>query len=265
MDTELFVDTVWNHYRNHKRSFAWRINPTPYNVLLSEFMLQQTQTSRVVSKFAEFKSSYPTFTDLADSPWEELLTHWVGLGYNRRARNLHLTAQIIRDSFDGIVPQGKEELLSLPGIGDYTSSAIRAFAFNIADAFIETNIRTVYLHHFFEGEFDVHDNVIIQVVKKTLDRTNPREWYWALMDYGVYIKKTFGNPNIKSRHYSKQSKFEGSSRQLRSHILKSILTSKSVSKEELDSAFKYDSRAPKLIASMVQEGMIKFSGTHYSM
>lgn len=260
-----FKKIVWDHYNNNRRSFEWRENPTSYNVLLSEFMLQQTQTSRVITKFEEFKTNYATITDLANTTFEDLLTHWVGLGYNRRARNLHKTAQKIRDEFDSEVPKDKTELLSLPGIGDYTSSAIRAFAFNIADPFIETNIRTVYIYHFFKDQTDVHDSDILELVEQTMDRDNPREWYWALMDYGVYIKKTFGNPNKKSKHYTKQSKFKGSTRELRSHILKSILGNKNVSKEELDQAFAYDPRAPKLIESMLKEGMIQYNGTHYSV
>jgi A/G-specific adenine glycosylase len=265
MKQDEFIASVWEYYNKNRRSFEWRELPTSYNVLLSEFMLQQTQTARVVTKFAEFKEAYPTIIDLANTTWEDLLSHWVGLGYNRRARNLHRTAQAIRDDFDGEVPKDKQELLSLPGIGDYTSSAIRAFAFNIADPFIETNIRTVYLHHFFRDQLDIHDKDILDLVDQTMDRSNPREWYWALMDYGVHIKQTYGNPNSRSKHYSKQSKFKGSTRELRSYILKSILGNKSVSHEELHKAFEYDKRAPQLIEAMVKEGMINYNGTHFTV
>lgn len=260
-----FISIVWDHYNNNKRDFVWRSEPTPYNVMLSELMLQQTQTARVVSKFNEFKTKFPTVTDLANAEWPLILKMWVGLGYNRRAQNLHKCAQAIRDQYNGTIPSTKEELMALPGIGPYTSSAIRAFAFNEADPFIETNIRTVYLHHFYPNQGDVTDKDLMFLIEETMDRGNPREWYWALMDYGVYLKATFGNANKRSRHYTKQSKFEGSTRQLRSQILKSVLGNQSVSKEELEDAFKYDSRAHKQIDALVKEGMIKYTGTHYTV
>ena len=179
-----FCSTVKNFYQQRKRSFAWRENITPYKILVSEIMLQQTQTARVVSKFSEWMRRFPTIFDLADASRQEVLCTWQGLGYNRRGLALHEASIKIVSGFDGIVPNDSAILESFYGIGPNTASSICTFAFNQPVVFIETNIRTVFLHHFFQQhEGLVSDKQILPLIEKTLDRSQARDWYYALMEF----------------------------------------------------------------------------------
>jgi A/G-specific adenine glycosylase len=218
-----FRSIIFHYYFSHRREFPWRENITPYRVFISEVMLQQTQTNRVVPKFIDFTTQFPDFQTLAEADFSEVLRVWKGLGYNRRARYLQEAAEMVTDQFGGELPDDPGQLLALPGIGPATAASICTFAFNTPHAFIETNIRTVYIHFFFPNSACVDDRQILPLVKQTIDHEHSREWYYALMDYGVMLKKTIGNLNRKSRHYSKQSRFEGSDRQLRGKILQLLL------------------------------------------
>ncbi len=186
-------------------------------------MLQQTQAPRVVEKYNYFISLFPTVEALAKAPLKKVLIAWQGLGYNRRAVNLQKAAQIVATQYSGKFPKDMKSLLDLPGVGPATAGDIMAFAFNKAETVIETNIRTVFINHFFKDQKNVDDKKIIPLITKTLDKTNPREWYYALMDYGTFLKKTVPNPSRQSKHYAKQSPFKGSNRELRSKILKYTL------------------------------------------
>ncbi len=223
MTPKKFQETIWKYYRENKRSFAWRETLDPYAILVSEIMLQQTQTERVKIKYEEWMRLFPTVESLSYASLQKVLESWQGLGYNRRALALKHAAETITKTYDGKFPDAFDGLLELPGIGPYTAGAVMAFAFNKPFPVIETNIRTVYIHFFFGDQFgQIHDKELIPFIVKTLDHNNPREWYYALMDYGVYLKKNIGNLNKRSKHYSKQSKFEGSNRQIRSGIVKAI-------------------------------------------
>ncbi len=221
-----FQKTILDFYREHGRhTLPWRTHDTsPYHIMVSEIMLQQTQVERVIPKFLEFVAAYPTAAALAKAPQSDVIRHWVGLGYNRRARFLHLAAREIVDKYGGELPRTLEEITTLPGIGPYTGAAILAFAYNLPLPVIETNIRTVYIHHFFGAKSAVKDKDILSLVEVTMDRDNPRRWYSALMDYGTYLKATVGNLTRQSKSYAKQSKFEGSTRQLRGAILRVLAT-----------------------------------------
>ena len=184
-------------------------------------MLQQTQTDRVVGKYLAWMERFPTPSALAEAPLSELLSFWSGLGYNRRALSLARAAALVSER-GGSVPDTEEALLELPGVGPYTARAVLAFAFGIPTAFIETNIRSVFLHHFFTAETGVSDARIRPLVEKSLDRADPRSWYYALMDYGVEIKRRFGNPNVRSGTYAKQSPFADSNRRIRGALLREL-------------------------------------------
>ncbi len=291
----------------------WRRSITPYRVLISEVMLQQTQVDRVIPKFNAWMKEFPDFESLVKAPLSSVLKAWNGLGYNRRAINLHRLAKMIAGGgvdainpytrnagnlskrahnvrgnhtvgIDSINPRDNKRRAngigstnpydrtstvadwdSLPGIGPATAAAICVYAFNQPHAFIETNVRAVFIHHFFslppltkgrlggvrrpmrmrappdvacvqtaanplslllrKGEEPITDTDILPLVQQTLDTRNPREWYWALMDYGTYLKKQYKNPSRRSKHYTKQSKFEGSNRQLRGKIVKLMVAS----------------------------------------
>ncbi len=218
-----FKATVWSYYRKNGRHFPWRETKDPYNILVSEIMLQQTQAPRVVDKYNEFIKAFPDVFLLARAPLKKVLRLWQGLGYNRRAANLHKAAKEIVSQYQGKFPRNYDSLIELSGIGPATAGDIMAFAWNKAVVVIETNIRTVFIHHFFKDKKDIHDKNILPLIEKTLDKKNPREWYYALMDYGAHLKKTLPNPSRRSLHYTKQSPFKGSNRELRSKILKYYL------------------------------------------
>ncbi len=220
---KLFQERIWDFYQRYERLFVWRNIDDPYKVLISEIMLQKTQTYRVEQKYEQFITTLPNFDVLAHVPLRTVLSLWQGLGYNRRALYLQKIAQKVMREHDGQLPTNPVVLETFPGIGKATAASICAFAFNIATIFIETNIRVVFIHSFFSRQATVTDKNIMPLIKQTLDVSNPREWYYALMDYGVTLKKRYPHLTKKSAHYSKQSKFEGSDRQIRGMILK-ILT-----------------------------------------
>jgi A/G-specific adenine glycosylase len=218
-----FCQTIKLFYQKNRREFVWRQTTDPYKILVSEVMLQQTQTTRVVEKYELFLQAFPTVDALAQAPFQEVLLLWKGLGYNRRALSLQRCAQTIVAEHQGVFPSNYNDLIELPGIGPYTASAVCTFAFNRPLVFIETNIRAVFIHEFFQGREKIHDREIMPLIEQTVDKKNPREWYYALMDYGAQLKKRVKNPSRKSAHHAQQSKFEGSSRQVRGLILQALL------------------------------------------
>lgn len=185
-------------------------------------MLQQTQTDRVVPKYLRWLEVFPDAETLANASLADVYREWMGLGYNRRARYLQDACRIITEKHQGIFPCDPDELDALPGIGPYTARAVSTFAFGFPNAFIETNIRSVYIFFFFSKMDEVSDRDILELIELTQNTDNPREWYYALMDYGATLKKTTLNPNRKSKHYQTQSRFEGSNRQARGVLLKHL-------------------------------------------
>lgn len=216
-----FVETVWAYYAGHGRHhLPWRRTNNPYRILVSEVMLQQTQVERVIPKYKAFLKRFPTVVELATASLSEVLLLWQGLGYNRRAKLLHETAKAVVFEYRSQFPKTTEALRALPGIGLYTASAICAFAYNSPAVLIETNVRTVFLHHFFADRTGVTDAEILLLVEKTIPKDAAREWYAALMDYGSYLKRVHGNVSRRSATYTRQSTFKGSNREVRGAIIK---------------------------------------------
>ena len=221
----------------------WRKTKDPYRIAVSEIMLQQTQVARVEKYYGSFVRRFPDFRSLARSDARDVVRAWIGLGYNRRALSLWRLAVTVSEKYDGRLPCHQDALEKLPGIGKATAGAIMAFAFNMPKPFIETNIRRVFIHFFFSGRKKVSDAAIMPIVARTLDRGNPREWYWALMDYGAFLglraaKNKIRNPNTQSAHYKRQSKFSGSDRELRGKILRILPARRKVSVDFLAREFK---------------------------
>ncbi len=266
MPTSRFQKIIWKHYKAHGRhTLPWRTTRNPYRTLVSEIMLQQTQVDRVIPKYKDFLKQFPSFGKLANAKTANVIRAWQGLGYNRRALNLKRAAEIITLKHAGKLPRGFNALISLPGIGPYTAGALLAFIWNEPVVFIETNIRTVFLHHFFPNKKKVPDAALEKKIIETLDMQHPREWYWALMDYGTYLKKTHGNQNARSKHYTKQPMFKGSNRELRGTILK-LLAGKNISEKEI--AMQTKRRMPEVrrtLATLSQEGFLTKRGTRFSL
>lgn len=259
-----FQKKIWDYYKEHGRPFAWRETVDPYKIVVSEVMLQQTQTYRVAPKYEFFIQKFPTFQALASASLQEVLAAWQGLGYNRRGLYLHKLAKIIVADYNGVLPDDPAILVMLPGIGKATASSICAFAFNQPTVFIETNIRAVYIHFFFQHTGQVHDKDIFPLIEQSVDKKEPRLWYYALMDYGVMLKKKHKNPSRKSKHHIVQSKFEGSDRQIRGRIIK-FLTSYGAMEYHLllDAVDREEVRVERILDDLVAEELIKKSGNSY--
>jgi A/G-specific adenine glycosylase len=185
-------------------------------------MLQQTQVDRVVPYFNRWVDVFPTPEHLASAPLSRVLMLWSGLGYNRRAAFLHRAAQEMVKEWGGAMPVSYDELRSLPGVGDYTAKAVRVFSYNEPEVLIETNVRTVILHHCFPRRKDVSEEDIRYVAHLLAQGRDPREWHSALMDYGTYLKATIGNVSRRAKAYTKQKPLKGSVREVRGLILKHL-------------------------------------------
>jgi A/G-specific adenine glycosylase len=303
-----FQHMIWNFYITAGRhTLPWRKNITPYKIVVSEIMLQQTQVDRVIPFFQKWMRSFPSWKKLATASQAEVLRHWKGLGYNSRALRLHHLAKLITEKYQGKIPQTRDELESLPGIGPYTAGAVMAFAFDTATPIIETNIRRIYIHHFFKNKEGISDKEILEKVERTIPQpplTPPWQegepvplipppcegggaeggggekrrglggvytslvahWYWALMDYGAYLTKIIPNPNKKSKHYTKQSKFEGSDRQIRGKILEILLDKKSQTFDQMVSNLKEDEeRVGKIIEDLEKESFVLIRNAKISL
>lgn len=252
------VQIVKRYYKKYGRhDLPWRHTTDPYKIAVSEIMLQQTQVARVIEKYQEFLKKFLTLRALAKAPLSDVLRVWSGLGYNRRAKFLHQMAQSIVRDHKGKFPTTYEGLKSLPGIGPYTAGAIYAFAYNKPFPVIETNIRTVYIHHFFPKKDKVLDTDLMKIIEKTLDQKNPREWYWALMDYGSHLKQTGNKVHRASKHYTKQSKFEGSKRQIRGAIMRELLKVPMTIEKIVKTLEKEQGSVQEVMSDLVREGFVE--------
>ena len=261
----VFRRTVLNHYKKNGRDLPWRHTIDPYFILVSEIMLQQTQAPRVIGKYRQFINQFPTIKSLAKAPLAQVLQLWQGLGYNRRAIGLHRTAQVIDSTYRGKMPTTIDQLRDLPGIGPYTAAAVRVFAFNQPALLIETNIRSVYIYYFFNHyRRQIADIELIALIEQTQDYKNPKQWYHALMDYGAMLKSTYGNPSKKSKHYTKQTKFDGSNRQLRGQIVKLIIEKKRISLAQCQKKLNFSRlQIETALQQLISEGLIKKNNHHY--
>ena len=264
-DIARFRRRVLDHYRRRGRRFPWRRTRDPYRILVSEFMLQQTQTARVLAKFDPFVTRFPHVRALAAGDRGDVLALWSGLGYNRRAVALHRSAGLIADRFGGAVPSGADDLRALPGVGPATAGAVQAFGFGLPAVFVETNIRRAALHELFPGRTAVSDRELLPVLERALDRSDPRTWYWALMDYGAALARGVPNPNRRSAHYARQSRFDGSNRQQRGRILRALAERGPLTFAELSGLIGAADRAGRErargnVAAMAAEGLLDTAG-----
>lgn len=266
-----FVQLVWEQGRAHGRDLPWRYLDDPYAVMVSEVMLQQTQVKRVLSYWPRFMAQYPTIDALAAASTADVLASWQGLGYNRRALALKRAADVCSARYGGSMPGTYQELLDLPGVGPATAAGIMAFAYQKPGSYIETNVRTVFLHVLFPDCEKVPDKVLEPLVALTCPDDAPREWYYALLDFGAHLKAVVGNANRRSSAYSRQSTFEGSRRQKRAELLRIVLDEPGISLDracELLGEFERDRKreqVPKdlfdeLVSQMEGEGFFACQG-----
>ena len=250
---------VYRFDRSQRRSLPWRgAAVSPYQVLVSEIMLQQTQVDRVIPKYLAFIERFPTVAVLAQATLPDVVAHWQGLGYYRRGRYLRDAAVVVMERFQGELPSEVALLTTLPGVGEYTAAAVRAFAFNRPSIVIETNIRAVLLYLLHPGEQGVTDTVLRQELALLQPTRDYRRWYAALMDYGSDLKRRFANPSRASAHHVSQGRFEGSDRQIRGELVRQLLAGgpEGVRAEQLVSlAGGEEPRVQRMLDRLVGEGL----------
>jgi A/G-specific adenine glycosylase len=262
-----FFTMVYDFYQTHGRhDLPWRTTHDPYKIVVSEIMLQQTQVARVVSRYQDFIDAFPDWEALAKALLPDILAVWQGLGYNRRALALKRIAEHVAWRFHGSVPREVEVLMTLPGIGRATAGALCAFIHHLPVVFIETNIRAVFLHCFYTAQVGVNDQEILARIAQTMDQANPRDWYQALMDFGVFIKAHVVNPNRSSAGYRKQSSFKGSDRELRGKIVALLLKKHEISEHNLCKILQCPKkRMKRIIRRLTADGLIAKHRSNYSI
>ena len=267
MTPKTFKNLVWAYWKKEGRhTLPWRETTDPYQILVSEVMLQQTQVERVIPLYRAFLLSFPTVEALAKAPLSNVLIRWQGLGYNRRAQRLHEAAKAVVLQHQGVFPDTAEALERLPGIGPYTAHAVAAFAYNKDGIFIETNIRTAVTHHFFPNELLVSDAQIREILEKVYPQGQAREWYAALMDYGAYLKRSGVRLNAKAQGYAKQATFKGSAREVRGAIIRA-LSKGPLTKTQLNKIFPLGRRKQleQQLQILEQEKLIVRKGTRFTL
>lgn len=272
VDVDAFRAHVLSQGREHWRELPWRGIDDDYAVLVSEVMLQQTQVSRVDGYWQRFLKRFPTLDALAAADNAIVLESWQGLGYNRRALMLKRCAEACAANHGGKLPEGYEALVALPGIGPTTAGGVLAFARNEPCVYLETNVRSVFIHHFFPDEDKVPDRLIVPLVEQTCPQADVRTWYYALLDYGAHLKSTVPNPSRRSAAYSRQSAFEGSRRQKRASIVRFVLGKPGIDAVELLVLLnESEGRAGRpavsaaefegIVADLVREGFFSLDGS----
>ena len=256
---------ILSWYRRSGRDLPWRRTRDPYRVLVSEVMLQQTQVSRVLPAYRRFLRRFPTLRVLARAPLGDVLREWSGLGYNRRARDLHRVARIGRS-----LPRSVEDLDALPGVGAYTASAVACFAFDQPTAFADTNIRRV-LGRAILGRLPT-DREAVELDARFGSKREPARWHHALMDIGATICLARGPkcetcPIRGSCNYDgverplprKQSPFGARDRRVRGAIVRHLARSArgltfAALRRSID-----DARVPRLVRVLADEGLVEVS------
>ena len=253
-----FRRRVWSSYRQHRRDFPWRRTDNPYRITISEVMLQQTQAQRVAPKYEAFVRHFSNWQALARASASAVLRQWSGLGYNRRAVALRDLARAVVREHNGKLPRGQEALEALPGIGPATAAAIRAFAFGEQSVYLDTNVRGVYIYEFFPDVPTVSDAALVPLIQQTLVGRSAREWYYALLDYGAWLKASRPNPTRRSAHYVRAGAFEGSSRQLRGRIVAVLLAAGSMTRAQVVSALGVErDRVTVSLDALERDGLLR--------
>lgn len=246
-----FAKEVLTWYKKRGRhDLPWRTAINPYKILVSEIMLQQTQVSRVLTKYTLWMKQYPTLKKLSQANLKDILVLWQGLGYQRRAKALLAIAMKVQE-----LPKETKELVALPGIGEYTASALQAFAYNSFSPMLETNIRTALIEAFHPKIKDINDTVLkkdlINLMEVTqVKKAGARIWYWALMDYGAHLKVKGVSHNTRTKGYKKQAPYKNSFRKVRAEVLFAITH---------NTALPVDERTPLVLSELKEEGFIRGS------
>lgn len=253
-----FQSFIRKRWAINRRDLPRRKTTDPYKIWISETMLCQTQVNRVISYYNNRIRQFPTVEDLAQASVTQVLQARSGLGYNSRGVRLRLAAQAIvqwkHDTGQDNFPCTYNDLIALPGVGDYVASAILAFAYQQDVAVIDTNIRRILIHHF---QLDPHISLqkLKAIALQVLPQGHASDWYNALMDYGA-LELTAKKSGI--RPLSRQSTFEGSRRQVRAWIIKSIINhpKQELTLTEITTRFPNRDDHQSIIEELIQENLI---------
>lgn len=247
--TKEFQNMIFDWWKDHARDLPWRRTRDPYRILVSEVMLQQTQVSRVLPKYPEFIEAFPTVEALAVASPAVILRLWKGMGYNRRALYLKRTANAVVRDYNGIFPKEESLLVKLPGLGIYTARALLVFAFEKDVAMVDTNIRQI-ITHFFYNDVPQSEKIIQKIADMLVPRGKSWQWHQALMDYGALaLPKT---KKIKR----KTMPFRESNRYFRGKIIDRLRTGAIKETVLLKEFTKKD-----LIDGLIKDGLVERSDT----
>lgn len=192
-----FASNLISWYSVNKRSLPWRETTDSYKIWLSEIILQQTQIKQGLSYYNKFVKLYPNVTALSKASEQDILKNWEGLGYYSRARNLHKSAKIVVDKYESKFPSNYDELIKLPGIGDYSASAISSFSNNEVRPVLDGNVYR-FVGRMFQISTTINTPSAVKVFKNILNllisKNNPSDFNQAIMDFGSTVCKP-KNPN----------------------------------------------------------------------
>jgi A/G-specific adenine glycosylase len=254
-----FQGKVFTFYQHHRRALPWRQTTDSYKILVSEFMLQQTQVTRVLKYYGPWIQKWPTVQDLASATREQILQAWMGLGYNTRAVNLHKAAQKTTSEYHGDVLKAMEHYKEIPGVGRYISHAVLIFSTNADLVTVDTNIRRIFIAEFHLPK-QTTDRDLWALAEQVLPKGRSREWHNALMDYGA-LHLTAQKTGIQPK--TKQSRFEGSDRQIRAKILRQLLDQKATISHLNKMLSINRDRLRKILKKMTEEQLIVLEHNYY--
>jgi A/G-specific adenine glycosylase len=274
----LLVEPVLAWFDEARRPLPWRSDDaTPWGILVSEFMCQQTQVDRVIPRWHSWLDRWPSPADLAQADVADAIRMWDRLGYPRRAKWLHESAVIIRDEHEGQVPTSTEELRALPGVGEYTAAAVQAFAFDMPAVVLDTNVRRV-ISRTLNGEAQSRSHVTNaerEQAATLLEHARPAEWSAAVMEFGALVCKAaqplctdcpvagmcrwraagFPPPAF---HVRRQAAFAGSDRQARGRIMELLRSAQEpIPSRAIESAWHDDEQVTRALVGLVKDALVE--------
>ena len=253
-----FHDKLFTWWEFNKRSLPWRKTTNTYKIMVSEFMLQQTQVNRVIPKYNAWMKQFPTRQTLLQATNQKIFAIWQGLGYNRRAIWLKEAIKLTDENF----LWAPENLKEITGIGEYTARAIPIFAFNDDLVTVDTNIKNVLLHEKLINE-SFTTKQIWKTAEKLLPAGKSRDYHNALMDYGSTLKSK--KPKMKTS-LSKAQKFFNSTRDFRGRVIKTLVQNQPISAEIIASNCSIPKRQiDEILNGLLKDGLIKLDKNEFSL
>lgn len=269
-------DAILKWFAENKRDLPWR-KSTPWGVLVSEFMLQQTPVVRVLPKWNEWMQRWPTPSDLASASTAEVITAWGRLGYPRRALRLYECAKIIENEFNGKVPESEEILKSLPGVGEYTAAAIASFAYEAKALVLDINIRRVFARVIdgVESPKTSMSNLERASRAELIPERNAHVWAAATMELGALVC-TSRNPKCgqcpvssicawkaagypESDQPRKIQSWHGTDRQCRGIVVQALRENAALDIREIKKLWHDESQIEKALTTLIQDGLVSLN------